>query len=47
MLYTFGDSYTFGHGCRLDGPLTEYYHNYKEDGEDIWPNLLGKMLNIS
>ena len=46
MLYTFGDSYTFGHGCRLDGPLTEYYHNYKKDGEDIWPNLLAKMLNI-
>jgi hypothetical protein len=46
MLYTFGDSYTFGHGCRLDGPLTEYYHNYKKDGEDVWPNLLGKMLNI-
>lgn len=44
-LWTFGDSFTFGHGCRPDGPLPEYYNNYKKDGDDVWPNLLGKMLN--
>lgn len=45
-LWTFGDSFTFGHGCRLDGPLPEYYQNYKKEGDDIWPNHLGKMLNL-
>jgi hypothetical protein len=45
-LWTFGDSYTFGHGCRPDGPLTEYYNNYKKDGDDVWPNLLGELMNI-
>lgn len=44
-LWTFGDSFTFGHGCRPDGPLPEYCNNYKKDGDDVWPNLLGKMLN--
>lgn len=44
-LWTFGDSFTFGHGCRPDGPLPEYYDNYKKDGDDTWPNLLGSMLN--
>ena len=44
-LWTFGDSFTFGHGCRPDGPLPEYYNNYKKDGDDTWPNLLGSMLN--
>jgi hypothetical protein len=46
MLYTFGDSYTFGHGCRADGPLLEYYYGYKTETDDVWPNLLAKMLNI-
>lgn len=45
-LWTFGDSFTFGHGCRPDGPDEAYYHNYKKDGDDIWPNHLGKMLNL-
>lgn len=45
-LWTFGDSFTFGHGCRADGPLTEYYHKYKTETDDVWPNLLAKMLNI-
>jgi len=44
-LWTFGDSFTFGHGCRPDGPLPEYCKNYKKDGDDVWPNLLGNMLN--
>lgn len=44
-LWTFGDSFTFGHGCRPDGPLPEYFFNYKkEEDDDVWPNLLGKKL---
>lgn len=45
-LWTFGDSFTFGHGCRPDGPLPEYCINYKNEGDDVWPNHLGKMLNV-
>jgi lysophospholipase L1-like esterase len=45
-LWTFGDSLTFGHGCRPDGPTNEYYYNYRSESDDIWPNLFGKMLNI-
>ena len=52
-LWTFGDSYTFGAGCRPDGPVylpkgetTEYYDNYKTEFDDIWANLLGNMLNM-
>jgi hypothetical protein len=44
-LWTFGDSFTFGHGCIPDGPTSEYYFNYKKEGDDIWPNHLGKLLN--
>jgi hypothetical protein len=45
-LWTFGDSFTFGHGCRHDGPTNEYYYNYKTESDDIWPNLLGSVLNM-
>ena len=52
-LWTFGDSFTFGAGCRRDGPVylptgpsTEYYDNYKNNLDDIFPELLGKMLNL-
>lgn len=45
-LWAFGDSFTFGHGCRPDGPLTEYYYNYKKDGDNVWTNHLGNMLNV-
>jgi len=45
-LWTFGDSFTFGHGCRPDGPLPEYCSDYKIDGDDVWPNHLGKMLDV-
>jgi hypothetical protein len=44
-LWTFGDSFTFGHGCRLEGPLTEYCSNYKKEDDDVWPNHLGNLLN--
>ena len=46
-LWTFGDSFTFGHGCRPDGAIPEYYHNYKTESDDIWPELLGGMMNLS
>ena len=45
-IHTFGDSFTFGHGCRPDGPINEYYYNYKSYSDDVWPNLLGQMLNV-
>jgi hypothetical protein len=52
-LWTFGDSYTFGAGCRFDSPIylsdgdsSEYYDNYKTEYDDIWPVHLGKMLNL-
>lgn len=45
-LWVFGDSQTFGHGCRPDGPLTEYYYNYKKDGDKTWPDLLGDKLGF-
>lgn len=45
-LWTFGDSFTFGHGCRPDGPLSEYYYEYKSNEDDIiWPEILSKKLN--
>ena len=44
-LWTFGDSFTFGHGCRPDGPLPEYFHEYKSNDDDIiWPEILSKKL---
>ena len=53
-LWTFGDSYTFGAGCRSDGPVylitgksDEYFNNYKTKSDDIFPNLLAKMLNVN
>lgn len=46
-LWTFGDSQTFGFGCRPDGPLSEYYFNYKKEGDDIWPVHLSKKLNCN
>jgi hypothetical protein len=46
-LWTFGDSQTFGHGCRIDGPLVEYYNQHKKEGDDIWPNILSKKLNFN
>ena len=45
-LWTFGDSFTFGHGCRPDGPLPEYYNNYKTESDNVWPELLGEMTNM-
>ena len=46
-LWTFGDSFTFGHGCNSECPTDTYkeYKSYRNPGDDIWPNHLGKILN--
>jgi hypothetical protein len=46
-LWTFGDSQTYGHGCRPNSAGDEYYNQYKEDGDDIWPVLLANKLNLN
>jgi hypothetical protein len=46
-LWTFGDSMTFGHGCN-DNCVSETkidYLPYKKEGDNIWVNHLGKLLN--
>lgn len=45
-LWTFGDSFTFGHGCRPEGAMTEYYYNYKTDSDGVWPDLLGQRIGV-
>tara|TARA_B110000503_G_C7097684_1_gene392376 strand:+ start:757 stop:1425 length:669 start_codon:yes stop_codon:yes gene_type:complete len=46
-LWTFGDSFTFGHGCNELCPSDTYqeYKSYKKKGDDIWPNILGRILD--
>ena len=46
-LWAFGDSMAFGYGCNelCNSNTKELYHLYKKDGDDIWPNHLGKLLN--
>lgn len=46
ILWTFGDSYTFGYGCRPDCYLSDYYYKYKKEGDYIWTELLAKKLNL-
>lgn len=45
-LWTFGDSFTFGHGCNTEctSDIYPHYKSYKKIGDDIWPNHLGKLL---
>ena len=47
-LWTFGDSMTFGHGCNelCVSDTKEDYLPYKKEGDDIWPNHLGKLLDF-
>ncbi len=45
-IWGFGDSFTFGHGCRPFGPLKEYYYNYRKDGDKIWMDWLGDYMNM-
>lgn len=51
-LWTFGDSFTYGFGCRfsnnLEGIEKLYYENYFDKSkDDTWPNHLGKLLNYN
>lgn len=47
-IWTFGDSFTFGDGCRLDKGIrdgdTQYYEKYYKKEYDIWPNLLSNKI---
>jgi hypothetical protein len=45
-IWGFGDSFTFGHGCRPDGPLTEYYNEYKKEGDKVWIEWLGEWMGM-
>jgi hypothetical protein len=45
-LHTFGDSFTFGHGCVENCSFKEYY-TYKKKDDDIWPNHLAKRLEMN
>jgi hypothetical protein len=45
-IWGFGDSFTFGHGCRPDGPLTEYYNEYKKEGDKVWIEWLGEWRGM-
>jgi len=48
-LWTFGDSFTFGYACREDcnSYTVDDYYGYKKEGDDIWPNHLGNLLNCN
>ena len=50
-LWTFGDSFTFGDGCREDKGIRDgdikYYNEYRELDSDIWPNILGKTIGYN
>ena len=52
MIWGFGDSFTWGHGCRpgwgfenTDNPIPEYYAKYKKEGDKVWIEWLGEWLN--
>jgi hypothetical protein len=42
-LWTFGDSFTEGYGCRMED---EYYKNYWKSGNKIWPLWLSELLDV-
>jgi hypothetical protein len=46
-LWAFGDSMTFGHGCNelCHSETKEEYLPYKKEGDDVWVNHLGKLLD--
>jgi len=52
MIWGFGDSFTWGFGCRpgwnpfnQDYPLPEYYIKYKKEGDKIWLDWIGEWFN--
>jgi hypothetical protein len=42
-LWTFGDSFTQGHGCRKSD---DYYKKYHKESDTIWPVHLSNLLNV-
>ena len=42
-LWTFGDSFTAGHGCT---PEWEYYKKYYKEGDKLWSQHLANELNL-
>jgi hypothetical protein len=42
-LWTFGDSFTAGHGCNEND---EYYKKYYKEGDKIWPQHLADNLDL-
>lgn len=42
-LWTFGDSFTAGHGCT---PEWEYYKKYYKEGDGLWSHYLANELNL-
>ena len=49
-IWTFGDSFTFGHGCK-SGQEYEYEKLYPLGDENLWPNLVSNhfkkdLINI-
>lgn len=45
-IHTFGDSFTFGHGC-VDNCSFKGYYVYKKQDDDIWSNHLSKKLGMN
>lgn len=52
MIWGFGDSFTWGHGCRpgwgfghTDNPIPEYYIKHKKEGDKVWIEWLGEWFN--
>lgn len=43
-LWTFGDSFTEGDGCRAND---EYHINYFKEEDKIWPAWLSELLNLN
>ena len=46
-IWGFGDSFTFGHGCRPDGPLPEYYNEYRKEGDGVWLDLVADRMGMN
>ena len=42
-LWCFGDSFTYGQGCRKG---FEYFDKYPELREEIWPDIVGRELGL-
>jgi hypothetical protein len=52
MIWGFGDSFTYGFGCRpgwafnsTDSLIPEYFTKYKKEGDKIWLDWIGDWFN--